>query len=54
MQKEKIGVGQIGVMLIAAGAAVLLAHLLIRFAWPLILIGVILAVIGYALPRKMR
>jgi hypothetical protein len=54
MQKEKNSIAQIGMILVAAGVAVLLAHLLIRFAWPVIVIGGILLIIGYAMPGRKR
>ncbi|MGC4045233.1 MAG: hypothetical protein QM758_15685 [Armatimonas sp.] len=58
MQKDRSSVGQIGVMLIVAGVAIWLAvvlgHILLKLAWPLILVGVILTIIAYALPGRRR
>jgi hypothetical protein len=58
MQREKNTLSQVGVMIAVAGLAILLAKILgamlVKFAWPLILIGGILAVIGYALPGRRR
>jgi hypothetical protein len=58
MQKDKNSLGQIGVMLIVAGAAIWLAvvlgSMLLKLAWPLIVVGVILTIIAYALPGRRR
>jgi hypothetical protein len=58
MQKDRNTLGQIGVMLVVAGLAIWLAvtlgRMLMGFVWPMIIVGIILTIVAYALPGRRR